>query len=165
MPGWWPGGTIFIDTDYHLAMGRGAAPASWRADGGNELAGDRREKPLYDVVMLGVQRASGGCVGAAAVGSGAGHVIRPVGLMAAARWRQSRPSTVSELAPTASPARKAVTNSAARLYCWSDFDKIPAAARFVVAASSDIDVLVVEENISREYRVAFQQHDIRIYTV
>jgi len=35
----------------------------------------------------------------------------------------------------------------------------------VVAASSDIDVLVVEENISREYRVAFQQHDIRIYTV
>ncbi|PLP07734.1 decarboxylase, partial [Klebsiella pneumoniae] len=44
-------------------------------------------------------------------------------------------------------------------------DKISAAARFVVAASSDIDVLVVEENISREYRVAFQQHDIRIYTV
>ncbi len=42
------------------------------ADGGNELAGDRRgtgEKPLYDVVILGgrVQRASGGCVGAAAV--------------------------------------------------------------------------------------------------
>ncbi len=34
-------------------------------------------------------------------------------------------------------------------------DKIPAVARFVVAASSDIDVLVVEENISREYRVAF----------
>ena len=44
-------------------------------------------------------------------------------------------------------------------------DKIPAVARFVVAASSDIDVLVVEENISREYRVAFQQHDIRIHTV
>lgn len=44
-------------------------------------------------------------------------------------------------------------------------DKIPAVARFVVAQSSDIDVLVVEENISREYRDTFREHDIRIYTV
>ncbi|SVM34421.1 DeoR family transcriptional regulator [Klebsiella pneumoniae] len=35
----------------------------------------------------------------------------------------------------------------------------------MVVESSAIDVLVVEENISREYRDAFSEHDIRIYTV
>ncbi|MBN6334211.1 DeoR/GlpR transcriptional regulator, partial [Escherichia coli] len=61
--------------------------------------------------------------------------------------------------------KKAVIKQCSEIIVGLTSDKIPAAARFVVAASSDIDVLVVEENISREYRVAFQQHDIRIYTV
>ena len=44
-------------------------------------------------------------------------------------------------------------------------EKIPAVARYVVTESSNIDVIVVEENISKEYATAFQAHDIRIYTV
>lgn len=44
-------------------------------------------------------------------------------------------------------------------------EKIPAIARYVVTESSNIDVIVVEDNISKEYATAFQAHDIRIYTV
>ncbi len=44
-------------------------------------------------------------------------------------------------------------------------DKIPAVARYIVAKSSEIDVIVVEENISKQYRETFREHDIRIYTV
>jgi DeoR/GlpR family transcriptional regulator of sugar metabolism len=44
-------------------------------------------------------------------------------------------------------------------------DKIPAVARYVVAQSNEIDVIVVEENSSKQYGTAFQEHDIRIYTV
>lgn len=44
-------------------------------------------------------------------------------------------------------------------------EKIPAVARYVVTESSNIDVIVVEDNISKEYATAFRAHDIRIYTV
>lgn len=67
-----PGGTIFIDTGTtNLAMAE-ALPAELAltvVTNSPEIAAVLVKKPLYDVVMLGgqVQRASGGCVGAAAV--------------------------------------------------------------------------------------------------
>lgn len=67
-----PGGTIFIDTGTtNLAMAE-ALPTELAltvVTNSPEIAAVLVKKPLYDVVMLGgqVQRASGGCVGAAAV--------------------------------------------------------------------------------------------------
>lgn len=61
--------------------------------------------------------------------------------------------------------KKAVIKQCSEIIVGLTSDKIPAVARFVVVESSAIDVLVVEENISREYRDAFSEHDIRIYTV
>ncbi len=60
---------------------------------------------------------------------------------------------------------KAVIKQCSEIIVGLTSDKIPAVARFVVAHSSDIDVLVVEENVSREYSDTFREHDIRIYTV
>ncbi len=120
------------------------------------------KKPLYDVVMLG-----GGCSARAAVASAPRRWLRcracysTRGLSAAARWRRVG-LTGFDYADC--EFKKAVIKQCSEIIVGLTSDKIPAAARFVVAASSDIDVLVVEENISREYRVAFQQHDIRIYT-
>jgi len=44
-------------------------------------------------------------------------------------------------------------------------DIIPAVARYIVTECNNIDIIVVEENISKEYGTAFEAHDIRIYTV
>ncbi len=89
-----PGGTIFIDTGTtNLAMAE-ALPTELAltvVTNSPEIAAVLVKKPLYDVVILGgqVQRASGGCVGAAAVAQVQGMLFDQ-GLSAAARWRQSR---------------------------------------------------------------------------
>ncbi len=129
-----------------------------------EIAAVLVKKPLYDVVILGgqVQRASGGCVGAAAVAQVQGMLFDQ-GFIGGCAMAPESGLTGFDYADC--EFKKAVIKQCSEIIVGLTSDKIPAAARFVVAASSDIDVLVVEENISREYRVAFQQHDIRIYTV
>ena len=117
-----------------------------------------------DVVILGgqVQRASGGCVGAAAVAQVQGMLFDQ-GFIGGCAMAPESGLTGFDYADC--EFKKAVIKQCSEIIVGLTSDKIPAVARFVVAASSDIDVLVVEENISREYRVAFQQHDIRIHTV
>ena len=44
-------------------------------------------------------------------------------------------------------------------------DKIPAAARYVVASSSQIDVLVIEGGVSKKYAEVFQEADLQIYEI
>lgn len=56
---------------------------------------------------------------------------------------------------------KAVIKQCSEIIVGLITDKIPAAARRPPAAIS----MCWWKNISRKYRVAFQQHDIRIYTV
>ncbi len=162
-----PGGTIFIDTGTtNLAMAE-ALPTELAltvVTNSPEIAAVLVKKPLYDVVILGgqVQRASGGCVGAAAVAQVQGMLFDQ-GFIGGCAMAPESGLTGFDYADC--EFKKAVIKQCSEIIVGLTSDKIPAAARFVVAASSDIDVLVVEENISREYRVAFQQHDIRIYTV
>ena len=144
-----PGGCIFIDTGTtNLAMAE-ALPAELAltvVTNSPEIAAVLLKKPLYDVVMLGgqIQRASGGCVGACAMAPESGL-------------------TGFDYADC--EFKKAVIKQCSEIIVGLTSDKIPAVARFMVVESSAIDVLVVEENISREYRDAFSEHDIRIYTV
>jgi DeoR/GlpR family transcriptional regulator of sugar metabolism len=162
-----PGGTIFIDTGTtNLAMAE-ALPAELAltvVTNSPEIAAVLVKKPLYDVVILGgqVQRASGGCVGAAAVAQVQGMLFDQ-GFIGGCAMAPESGLTGFDYADC--EFKKAVIKQCSEIIIGLTSDKIPAVARFVVAASSDIDVLVVEENISREYRVAFQQHDIRIHTV
>ena len=162
-----PGGTIFVDTGTtNLAMAE-ALPAELAltvVTNSPEIAAVLVKKPLYDVVILGgqVQRASGGCVGAAAVAQVQGMLFDQ-GFIGGCAIAPESGLTGFDYADC--EFKKAVIKQCSEIIIGLTSDKIPAVARFVVAASSDIDVLVVEENISREYRVAFQQHDIRIHTV
>lgn len=162
-----PGGTIFVDTGTtNLAMAE-ALPAELAltvVTNSPEIAAVLVKKPLYDVVILGgqVQRASGGCVGAAAVAQVQGMLFDQ-GFIGGCAMAPESGLTGFDYADC--EFKKAVIKQCSEIILGLASDKIPAVARFVVAASSDIDVLVVEENISREYRVAFQQHDIRIHTV
>ena len=135
-----PGGCIFIDTGVLL------------------------KKPLYDVVMLGgqIQRASGGCVGASAVAQIQGMLFDQ-GFIGGCAMAPESGLTGFDYADC--EFKKAVIKQCSEIIVGLTSDKIPAVARFVVVESSAIDVLVVEENISREYRDAFSEHDIRIYTV
>lgn len=129
-----------------------------------EIAAELLKKPLYDVVMLGgqVQRASGGCVGASAVAQLQG-VLFDQGFIGGCAMAPESGLTGFDYADC--EFKKAVIKQCSEIIVGLTSDKIPAVARFVVAHSSDIDVLVVEENVSREYSDTFREHDIRIYTV
>ncbi len=162
-----PGGCIFIDTGTtNLAMAE-ALPAELAltvVTNSPEIAAELLKKPLYDVVMLGgqVQRASGGCVGTSAVVQLQG-VLFDQGFIGGCAMAPESGLTGFDYADC--EFKKAVIKQCSEIIVGLTSDKIPAVARFVVAQSSDIDVLVVEENISREYSDTFREHDIRIYTV
>ncbi len=163
-----PGGILFIDTGTtNLAMAE-ALPAELAltvVTNSPEIAAVLVKKPLYEVVMLGRPGGSGrggGCVGAAAVAQVQGMLFDQ-GFIGGCAMAPESGLTGFDYADC--EFKKAVIKQCSEIIIGLTSDKIPAVARFVVAASSDIDVLVVEENISREYRVAFQQHDIRIHTV
>lgn len=162
-----PGGCIFIDTGTtNLAMAE-ALPAELAltvVTNSPEIAAVLLKKPLYDVVMLGgqIQRASGGCVGASAVAQIQGMLFDQ-GFTGGCARRLESGLTGFDYADC--EFKKAVIKQCSEIIVGLTSDKIPAVARFVVVESSAIDVLVVEENISREYRDAFSEHDIRIYTV
>ena len=161
------GGCIFIDTGTtNLAMAE-ALPAELAltvVTNSPEIAAVLLKKPLYDVVMLGgqIQRASGGCVGASAVAQIQGMLFDQ-GFIGGCAMAPESGLTGFDYADC--EFKKAVIKQCSEIIVGLTSDKIPAVARFVVVESSAIDVLVVEENISREYRDAFSEHDIRIYTV
>lgn len=162
-----PGGCIFIDTGTtNLAMAE-ALPAELAltvVTNSPEIAAVLLKKPLYDVVMLGgqIQRATGGCVGASAVAQ-IQSMLFDQGFIGGCAMAPESGLTGFDYSDC--EFKKAVIKQCSEIIVGLTSDKIPAVARFVVVESSAIDVLVVEENISREYRDAFSEHDIRIYTV
>ncbi|HEJ0337190.1 DeoR/GlpR family DNA-binding transcription regulator [Klebsiella aerogenes] len=162
-----PGGCIFIDTGTtNLAMAE-ALPGELAltvVTNSPEIAAVLLKKPLYEVVMLGglVQRAAGGCVGASAVAQVQG-ILFDQGFIGGCAMAPE--SGLTGFDHTDCEFKKAVIKQCSEIIVGLTSDKIPAIARFVVAESSAIDVLVVEENISRKYRDAFREHEIRIYTV
>lgn len=162
-----PGGCIFIDTGTtNLAMAE-ALPGELAltvVTNSPEIAAVLLKKPRYDVIMLGgqVHRAVGGCVGASAVAQVQG-VLFDQGFIGGCAMAPESGLTGFDHADC--EFKKAVIKQCSEIIIGLTSDKIPAVARFVVAESSAIDVLVIEENISRKYRDAFREHDIRIYTV
>lgn len=161
------GSCIFIDTGTtNLAMAE-ALPAELAltvVTNSPEIATVLLQKPLYEVIMLGgqVQRSSGGCVGASAIAQLQG-ILFDQGFIGGCAMAPEPGLTGFDYADC--EFKKAVIKQCNETIVALTADKIPAVARYVVADSSAIDVIVVEENISKEYVTAFQAHDIRIYAV
>nr|VUD30302.1 DeoR family transcriptional regulator [Raoultella sp. NCTC 9187] len=116
------------------------------------------------MVILGgqIQRASGGCVGTSAVAQLQG-ILFDQGFIGGCAMAPESGLTGFDYADC--EFKKAVIRQCSEIIVGLTSDKIPAVARFVVVESGAIDVLVVEENVSREYSATFREHDIRIYTV
>ena len=161
------GSCIFIDTgSTNLAMAE-ALPAELAltvVTNSPEIAAVLLKKPLFDVIMLGgaVQRSSGGCVGATAISQVQG-ILFDQGFIGGCAMSPESGLTGFDYADC--EFKKAVIKQCNETIVALTAEKIPAVARYVVTESSNIDVIVVEENISKEYATAFQAHDIRIYTV
>ena len=161
------GSCIFIDTgSTNLAMAE-ALPAELAltvVTNAPEIAAVLLKKPLFEVITLGgqVQRSSGGCVGATAISQLQG-ILFDQGFIGGCAMAPESGLTGFDYADC--EFKKAVIKQCNETIVALTADKIPAVARYVVTESSNIDVIVVEENISKEYATAFQAHDIRIYTV
>lgn len=161
------GSCIFIDTGTtNLAMAE-ALPAELAltvVTNSPDIAAVLLKKPLFEVIMLGgpVQRSSGGCVGPTAIAQ-VQDILFDQGFIGGCAMAPESGLTGFDYADC--EFKKAVIKQCNETIVALTADKIPAVARYVVTASSNIDVIVVEENISKQYGTAFQAHDIRIYTV
>ncbi|MBA8561928.1 DeoR/GlpR transcriptional regulator [Citrobacter freundii] len=161
------GSCIFIDTgSTNLAMAE-ALPAELAltvVTNSPEIAAVLLKKPLFEVIMLGgvVQRSSGGCVGASAIAQ-VQDILFDQGFIGGCAMSPESGLTGFDYADC--EFKKAVIKQCNEAIVALTAEKIPAVARYVVTESSNIDVIVVEDNISKEYATAFQAHDIRIYTV
>ena len=61
--------------------------------------------------------------------------------------------------------KKAVIQQCSEIIVGLTSNKIPAVARYIVAESHQIDILVVEESVSKQYADAFREYDIQIHAV
>jgi len=161
------GSAIFMDTGTtNLAMAE-ALPAELAltvVTNSPEIAVALLKKPLYEVIVLGgqVQRASGGCVGMPAIVQIQGMLFDQ-GFIGGCAMAPESGLTGFDYADC--EFKKAVIAQCNETIVALTANKIPAVARYVVAACSEIDIMVVEENISKAYADAFRGHDIQIYTV
>ncbi|MBJ3590514.1 DeoR/GlpR transcriptional regulator [Salmonella enterica subsp. enterica serovar Saintpaul] len=161
------GSCIFIDSgSTNLAMAE-ALPAELAltvVTNSPEIAAVLLKKPLFDVIILGgqVQRSSGGCVGTSAISQLQG-ILFDQGFIGGCAMAPESGLTGFDYADC--EFKKAVIKQCNETIVALTADKIPAVARYIVTESNNIDVIVVEENISKEYGTAFEAHDIRIYTV
>ncbi|AKW15722.1 DeoR/GlpR transcriptional regulator [Salmonella enterica subsp. enterica serovar Mississippi] len=129
-----------------------------------EIAITLLKKPLCEVIMLGggVQRTSGGCVGAPALEQIKG-IIFDQGFIGGCAMAPELGLTGFDYADC--EFKKAVIRQCSEIIVGLTSDKIPAVARYVVADSSQIDVLVIEQSVSKQYADVFRECDIQIYPV
>lgn len=129
-----------------------------------EIATVLLKKPLCEVIMLGggVQRASGGCVGGPALAQLNG-ILFDQGFIGGCAMAPESGLTGFDYADC--EFKKAVTRQCSEIIVGLTANKIPAVARYIVAESRQIDVLVIEESVSKQYADAFREYDIQIHAV
>lgn len=158
------GGCIFIDTGTtNLALAK-ALPADLKVTivtNSPAIAAELLRHAQCEVIMTGgqIQRASGGTVGATAASQIQG-VIFDQAFIGGCAMDPEMGLTGFDFADC--EFKKAVIAQSNQTIVALTTDKIPGVARFVVAKSSDIDVLVVETSMSAEVLDAFATQDVRI---
>ena len=158
------GGCIFIDTGTtNLALAK-ALPAELSitvVTNSPVIAAELLHHPLCEVIITGgqLQRASGGATGATAVSQIQG-IIFDQAFIGGCAMDPGMGLTGFDFADC--EFKKAVIAQSSQTIVALTTDKIPGVARFVVAKSSDIDVLVVEASLDNEAIAAFTAQDVRV---
>lgn len=158
------GGCIFIDTGTtNLALAK-ALPVELSitvVTNSPVIAAELLHHPLCEVIITGgqVQRASGGATGATAVNQIQG-IIFDQAFIGGCAMDPEAGLTGFDFADC--EFKKAVIAQSNETIVALTPDKLPGVARYVVAKSRDIDVLVVDERIERDVFDTFAEQDIRI---
>ncbi|AUG99780.1 DeoR/GlpR transcriptional regulator [Prodigiosinella confusarubida] len=129
-----------------------------------EIAVELLKRPQCEVIMLGgrVNRTPGGCVGSTAVGQLQGMIFDQAFIGACA---MDPDAGLTGFDFEDCEFKKAVVRQSNQVIIALTADKIPGLARYVVADASEIDVMVVEENLNKEFLNAFDAQSIHIVTV
>lgn len=155
---------IFIDTGTtNLALAK-ALPAELSVTvvtNSPVIAAALLRHPLCEVIMIGgpIQRASGGATGATAVSQIQG-IIFDQAFIGGCAMDPDTGLTGFDFADC--EFKKAVIAQSNETIVALTPDKLPGVARYVVANSRDIDVLVVDENMDRDLIDTFVAQDVRI---
>ncbi|HEP0983729.1 TPA: DeoR/GlpR family DNA-binding transcription regulator [Enterobacter ludwigii] len=158
------GGCIFMDTGTtNLALAK-ALPAELSVTvvtNSPAIATALLQHPLCEVIITGgqIQRASGATVDATAASQLEG-IIFDQAFIGGCAMDPEMGLTGFDFADCA--FKKAVIAQSNQTIVALTADKLPGVARFVVAKSRDIDVLVVDANIKQDVIDAFAGQDVRI---
>ncbi|MCW4783766.1 DeoR/GlpR family DNA-binding transcription regulator [Enterobacter chuandaensis] len=158
------GGCIFIDAGTtNLALAK-ALPADLNVTvvtNSPAIAAELLHHPLCEVIITGgqIQRASGGTVGATAASQIQG-IIFDQAFIGGCAMDPEAGLTGFDFADC--EFKKAVIARSTQTIVALTADKLPGVARFVVAKSRDIDVLVVEEGMEQGIFDALAAQDVRI---
>lgn len=158
------GGCIFIDAGTtNLALAK-ALPADLNVTvvtNSPAIAAELLHHPLCEVIITGgqIQRASGGTVGATAASQIQG-IIFDQAFIGGCAMDPETGLTGFDFADC--EFKKAVIAQSTQTIVALTADKLPGVARFVVAKTRDIDVLVVEEGMEQGIFDALAAQDVRI---
>ncbi|MBZ0057768.1 MULTISPECIES: DeoR/GlpR family DNA-binding transcription regulator [unclassified Leclercia] len=158
------GSCIFIDTGTtNLALAK-ALPSDLAVTvvtNSPAIAAELLRHPLCEVIITGgqIQRSSGGAVGATAASQIQG-IIFDQAFIGGCAMDPGMGLTGFDFADC--EFKKAVISQSSQTIVALTTDKIPGVARFVVAKSSDIDVLVVEADMDAEVIEALAAQDVRV---
>ncbi|MCZ3380861.1 DeoR/GlpR family DNA-binding transcription regulator [Kosakonia sp. SOY2] len=162
-----PGTCVFIDTGTtNLELAKALPPALNLTVVTNspEIAVAASKYPHCDVIMLGglVQRSTGGCVSGPAI-SQLNGIIFDQAFIGGCAMSPEMGLTGFDYADC--EFKKAVIAQSNQVVVALTANKIPGVARYIVAASQQIDVLVVETDLSKALHQAFRAENIEILTV
>lgn len=129
-----------------------------------EIATVLLNKPMCEVIILGGQIHKGvnGCIGSTALAQIQGINFDQAFIGGCAMAPESG-LTGYDYADC--EFKKAVIQQSSENIVALTAEKMPGVARYVVAKSTDIDVIVTEENTVKEYVNAFKGLDIRVHQV
>ena len=162
-----PNSCVFIDsgtTNLALAEAIDDTLVLTAVTNSPEIACALLKKPRCEVIMLGggIQRSSGGSVGAAALAQ-VNDILFDQGFIGGCAMAPESGLTGFDYADCA--FKKAVIPQCSEIIVGLTADKIPSVARYVVAGCRQIDVLVVEESVRQQYAEAFAPYEILLHGV
>ncbi|QWA10809.1 DeoR/GlpR transcriptional regulator [Sodalis ligni] len=158
---------IFIDSGTtNLAIAR-ALPEDIRltaVTNSPAIAVELMKHPQSETIVLGgrIQKASGGSLGSTAVDQLRGIIFDQAFIGACAMAPETG---LTGFDFEDCEFKKAVIKQSNQVVVALTAEKVPGVARYVVADPSEIDVMVVEESLRKEFINFFKTHDIRIITV
>ncbi len=158
------GSCIFIDTGTtNLALAKALPPdlAITVVTNSPAIAAELLHHPLCEVIITGgqIQRTSGGAVGATAASQIQGMIFDQA-FIGGCAMDPGMGLTGFDFADC--EFKKVVIAQSSQTIVALTTDKIPGVARFVVAKSRDIDVLVVEAGLDNEAMAALAEQDVRV---